>query len=216
MKKSLKITIIVVAVVAILLALVFGGYFIALNNVKKNALSTVDSVFTALKTGDSEQIKKYVSVYEDEENGSDEETTENDESREFDNETIITMLKNLDYEVLDTKVDLSGATLTLNVSNKNIRTVLSNYITKLFSLAFSNALGKITEEEMTSQALEYLKGECDSDEIETVTTTIEVSVYKDGSKWVLDYDSDELFNAVLPGYKEAVSYLNSITSEEEE
>ena len=58
MKKVLKIALIVILIIV----LVVGGYCIALNLTKKQALETVDNMFTALKTGDEEQIKQYIST----------------------------------------------------------------------------------------------------------------------------------------------------------
>lgn len=52
-KKILKIALIVILIIV----LVVGGYFITLNMTKKQTLETVDKMFTALKTGDEEQIK---------------------------------------------------------------------------------------------------------------------------------------------------------------
>ena len=58
MKKILKIALIVILIIV----LVVGGYFIALNMTKKQAMDTVDKMFTALKTGDEEQIKQYINI----------------------------------------------------------------------------------------------------------------------------------------------------------
>ena len=45
-----------------IIALIVGGYFIYLNLTKKQALDTVDKMFTAIKTGDEEQIKQYINI----------------------------------------------------------------------------------------------------------------------------------------------------------
>ena len=47
MKKFLKALLIFVVIVGVVL----GGYYFALNRTKKQALDTVDKVFTAIKTG---------------------------------------------------------------------------------------------------------------------------------------------------------------------
>ena len=123
MKKILKIALIVILIIA----LVVGGYFIALNVTKTQALSTVDKMFTALKTGDEEQIKQYINI----ENII--EKNETEEDRTSDNQDMEkTMLKNLNYEVVSTDVKINECTIKLNVSNKNLKTVFGNYISKAF------------------------------------------------------------------------------------
>ena len=55
MKKILKIALIVILIIV----LVVGGYFIALNMIKKQAMDTVDKMFTALKTGIAHLTRPY-------------------------------------------------------------------------------------------------------------------------------------------------------------
>ena len=91
MKKILKISLIVILIIA----LVVGGYFIALNMTKKQAMDTVDKMFTALKTGDEEQIKQYINIKDViEENATSEDNIADNQDMEK------AMLKNLNYEVV--------------------------------------------------------------------------------------------------------------------
>ena len=60
MKKVLKVSLIVILIIV----LVIGGYFIYLNLTKKQALDTIDKMFTAIKTGDEDQIKQYINIDE--------------------------------------------------------------------------------------------------------------------------------------------------------
>lgn len=200
MKKVLKIALILLLIIV----LIVGGYFVALNLTKKQALDTVDKMFTAIKTGDEEQIKQYINIEE----LTEEETTEENISE--DQEMEKAMLKNLNYEVISTDVKLNECTVKVNISNKDLKTVFGNYIAKAFSLAFSQAFGAMTEEEMDNQLKQYFEEQYDSDSIETITTEITIDMKKENGKWNITCDEDKFVNAILPGYKEVVESLNNI------
>lgn len=200
MKKVLKIALIVVLIIA----LAVGGYFIILNLTKKQALDTVDKMFTAIKTGDEEQIKQYINIEDLTEEEEEENTSEDQEMEKA-------MLKNLNYEVISTDVKFNECTVKLNVSNKNLKIVFGNYMTKAFSLAFSQAFGAITEEEMNNQLKQYFEEQYDSDSTETITSEITINMKKESGKWNITCDEDAFVNAVLPGYEEIVESLDSIS-----
>ena len=208
MKKNVKILIIVLASIVVLAGLVVGGYFLSLHFTKVKALKAVDEVFVSLKSGDVNQLKKYINL-SDSESTSDE-ITDGDEEDD-DNKTALIMLKNLNYEVVDTDIGFKNCTITLNVSNKDIKTVFSKYISNLFSLAISSAFGQITEEELNQKAEETLEKEYNSDEVETVTNPLTLNLVKENGKWNVDFDKTELLNAVLPGYTEVIESLSSIS-----
>lgn len=204
MKKILKIALIVILIIV----LIIGGYAIALNVTKTQAIDTVDKMFTAIKTGDEEQIKQYIDIENAiEENNTTEENIAEDQDMEK------AMLKNLNYEVLSTDVKINECTMKLNISNKNLKTVFGNYISKAFSLAFSQAFGAMTEEEMDAQLKQYFEEQYNSDEIETVTTEVTINMKKEDGKWNIDCDEDTFINAVLPGYKEVEESLNNMNQE---
>ncbi len=208
MKKNVKILIIVLASIVVLAGLAVGGYFLSLHFTKVKALKAVDEVFVSLKSGDVNQLKKYINL-SDSESTSDE-VTDGDEEDD-DNKTALIMLKNLNYEVVDTDIGFKNCTITLNVSNKDIKTVFSKYISNLFSLAISSAFGQITEEELNQKAEETLEKEYNSDEVETVTNPLTLNLVKENGKWKVEFDKTELLNAVLPGYTEVIESLSSIS-----
>ncbi len=208
MKKNVKILIIVLASIVVLAGLAVGGYFLSLHFTKVKALKAVDEVFVSLKSGDVNQLKKYINLSDSESNS--DEVTDGDEEDD-DNKTALIMLKNLNYEVVDTDIGFKNCTITLNVSNKDIKTVFSKYISNLFSLAISSAFGQITEEELNQKAEETLEKEYNSDEVETVTNPLTLNLVKENGKWNVEFDKTELLNAVLPGYTEVIESLSSIS-----
>ena len=95
------------------------------------------------------------------------------------------MLKNLNYEVISTDVKFNECTVKLNVSNKDLKTVFGNYMTKVFTLAFSQAFGTMTEEEMNNQLKQYFEEQYDSDSTETITSEITINMKKENGKWTM-------------------------------
>lgn len=204
MKKVLKVALIVILIIA----LIVGGYFIYLNLTKKQALDTVDKMFTAIKTGDEEQIKQYINI-----DNLKEEEEEAKSNIDKDQEMEKIMLNNLNYEVISTDVKFNQCTVKLNISNKNLKTVFENYIAKAFSLAFSQAFGAMTEEEMDNQLKQYFEEQYNSESTETITSEMTIDLKKENGKWTVNCDEDKFVDAVLPGYKEVVESLNSINKE---
>ena len=125
------------------------------------------------------------------------------------------MLNNLNYEVISTEVKFNQCTVKLNISNKNLKTVFGNYISKAFSLAFSQAFGAMTEEEMDNQLKQYFEEQYDSESTETITSEMTIDLKKENGKWTVNCDKDKFVDAVLPGYKEVQESLNNMNQEQE-
>ena len=112
------------------------------------------------------------------------------------------MLSNLNYEVLSADVKSKDCIVKLKISNKNLKEVFSNYMQKALSLAFSQAFGRVTEEEMNAQMKQYFQEQYNSDSVETISNEITVTMTKKDGKWNMSTDEEQLVNAILPGYKE--------------
>ena len=123
------------------------------------------------------------------------------------------MLNNLNYEVISTDVKFNQCTVKLNISNKNLKTVFGNYMAKTFSLAFSQAFGAMTEEEMDNQLKQYFEEQYNSESTETITSEMTIDLKKENGKWTVNCDEDKFVDAVLPGYKEVVKSLNNLDKE---
>lgn len=186
MKKLMnkKVIISIIAVVLVI-AIICGGYFLRLHLIKSSAIKEVDKIFSAIKSGDEETLKQYVN----------EENSENKEMEKV-------MLSNLNYEILSADVKSKDCIVKLKVSNKNLKEVFSNYMQKALSLAFSQAFGRVTEEEMNAQMKQYFQEQYNSDSVETISNEITVTMTKKDGKWNMSTDEEQLVNAILPGYKE--------------
>lgn len=206
MKKSLKIILIVVLAVILVAALVCGGYFLTIKLQEKSALKAVNSMFTALKTGNEEEIKQYINI-EDLEGEETESEEESSDSIIDDEEMTKAMMQNLNYEVVSTSTKINNCTVKLNVSNKDFKTVFQNYISQVFALAFSSAFGGMTEEEMDAKLEQYFIDQYNSESLSTATNEVTLSMRKEKGKWNIDYDKDQLLNAIIPGYSEVMQSL---------
>ena len=102
---------------------------------------------------------------------------------------------------------------TLNSLKDKLLVVKGNYIAKAFSLAFSQAFGAMTEEEMDNQLKQYFEEQYNSESTETITSEMTIDLKKENGKWTVNCDEDKFVGAVLPGYKEVVESLNSINKE---
>lgn len=190
----------IVAIIAIVI-IACVGYFMAVNSMKTSALKEIETVFNAMRSGDKDAIKQYL----DGEDSSEEEIT--DASSEA---MAKIMLSQLNYEVISTDVNLKECNVKLQVSNKDLKTVFSNYMQKAFTIAFSQAFGKTTEEDMNMQMEKYFEEQYNSESIETVSTEITIKMTKKDGKWNMDANEDEIINAILPGYQGILEAINGM------
>lgn len=131
-----------------------GGYFVTLNIYKNNALEKIDTVFSLLKEGNVEEIKKYISPEEFNQTSenSDEENM-SDESMEM----LKILFKNLNYEVVSTDMKLNEAVIKLNVTNKDAKEIFTNYFSKALSLSMSGTFDDKSEEEKDKELIKYFE-----------------------------------------------------------
>ena len=203
MKKSLKILLVLILIVAV----VVGGYFGYLQLMKKSVTETIDKMFLALRTGDENQIKEFINI----EDG----ITDNDEQTEGAEMERI-MMKNLNYEILSLDCKVNQCTANLKIINKDLNTVFKNYMTKAISLAFAQAMSDTSDSDIENQLKQYFEEQYDSDAVENVSKEITINMKKENGKWNITCDEDALIDAILPGYREFIEYVNSIDSDLDE
>lgn len=111
------------------------------------------------------------------------------------------LFEKLEWKILKETEEGDKATVEVEVTNKDFKTILGNYMQKALKAAFSGQT--ISEEEMTNYLVEELKNE----EVQTVTNTQSINLEKKDGKWEIVED-DNFVNCVLPGLNEAVNALN--------
>ena len=186
-------------VVALAIAII--GYFGMLKIEQINVENTVREIFNSLKSGENNSQKQ--DIIEGIKNSSEvEENTQNNFEYEI-------LFSKLNYTIVDTKNDFKEATVVLNVTNKDMKTVLSNYLVKAFQLAFSSVfIPTYTDEQMQEELNNYLKEQIESDEVDEIMTNIELKMEKKDGKWVIKEESKKDFaNAILPGFIDTLEQI---------
>ena len=119
----------------------------------------------------------------------------------------------LNYDIKKVEANFTNASVEVEVSTKDTGKIFQNYFTKIYEIAFSNALSSsFSEEDLENQLKEYLQEQITSEEIETVTNTITLRLEKDGTEWKVaedDENVDAFVNAVLPNFSSMVDELSS-------
>ena len=108
----------------------------------------------------------------------------------------------LAWKVQNVKTEGNKATVEVEITNKDFKTILSNYMQKVLKVAFSGQ--NINQEEMTNYLVEELKNE----EVETVTSNQPIVLEKQDGKWKATEENNDFADILLPGFNEAVSAFN--------
>lgn len=178
-KKSNKGMIIVVAIVVVVVA-ILACVFLMADSPKKS----VETLLGDLKSGNYNQ------------------TVLSDLSEEdFDEEARTLLFEKLEWKVQNVTEEGDTATVEVEITNKDFKTIIANYMQKVIKLAFSGE--NISEDEMTNYLLEELK----NDEIEMVTSNQTIILEKQDGKWEVSEEND-FVNILLPGFEEAISAFN--------
>ena len=111
------------------------------------------------------------------------------------------LFEKLEWKVLEEKEEGDKATVEVEITNKDFKTIIGNYMQKALKAAFSGQ--NVNEEEMTNYLMEELRNE----EIQVVTNKNSISLEKTDGKWKI-VEEDNFVNAVLPGLYEAISAFN--------
>lgn len=178
-KKSNNSTIIIgvvaaiIAVIAIIIAITFGN-----NSPKK----VVESNLKDLKTGVfAEQMLSGLMQGEDNLNV----------------EAGKLLFEKLEWKILSEKEEGNQATVELEITNKDFKTIVGNYMQKALKVALTGQ--KVSQEEMTN----YLIEELNNEEIPTTTVNQTITLEKQNGRWAIT-DKESLANVALPGLYEAM------------
>ncbi len=177
-----NIMIIGVAVVAVVLVAIIACVFLMKDSPKK----VVEKTFNDAKTGAYTQ--NVLAGFVQEENN-------------LDAEVQKLLFEKLEWKVLNEKQEGEKATVEVEITNKDFKTIIGNCMQKVLKIAFSGQ--NISEDEVTNYLMEELRNE----EIQTVTANQTLSLEKRDGKWEIT-DEENFVNSILPGLYEAISAFN--------
>lgn len=192
----------VVAIIAVVCVLVLGG-----NSEAKQAEKAVSTFFGALQKGNFEEANKYVVGDLLANEGADELFNSQDAMK--------VMCQGLKCEIVSSNGSEGKYTVKAKITNKSFKDVFSKYMTKAFSLAFSQAFNaNATEEDMTKQMAELLVEQYNSDEVQTATTEVDFTVSKNSEgNWIIGGEETAILEALLPGYTETMNSISSLSEQ---
>ena len=192
-KKGGNKVVAIIALLVIIAVVAVGTYFALLKVEQNSAKKTVEEVFESLKTGDEETVEKYLGDGED--------------------QSFMLFFKPLNYNIKKVEADFKNATVEIEVSNKDCGKIFQNYFSKIFELSFSNALStSYSEQDLENELTTFLQSQIESEEIETITTTISLKLHKNGPVWEPNDDDEnveQFLNAVLPNFASAMEGIQS-------
>ncbi len=184
-KKTKKVSLITtgVAVVAIIaLVVVLTILMVTSSNPKKS----VDGLLTNLKAGDFEKAKEFMTG-----DGLVEEDAFNEEGEKY-------LFDKLSWKITNITEDKENATIELEITNKDFKTIITNYSQKILKAVFGGE--NVTEETAGNYLVEELKNEG----VQMTTATKTIQAVKEDGKWKI-VGNDDLTNALLPGLQDAMN-----------
>ena len=209
--KSKKVVGKVILIVVVIILIATATYYVMLKQEQAKVEQNIETIFNALKSGDTDTQNKYLAYDKMFENTEDTEET----ILEEDNTQFNELFRKLDYKIISTSANLKKATVVVEITNKDCGTIFTNYFAKALQLAFVSAFSnEYSEEELDSQLQQYLIEQVESEDIQTITNTISLDMEKENGEWKITTDTNVLVNAILPGFIDKINETQSALSEE--
>lgn len=159
----------------------------------ESAEQAVKNTFDAIKSNDRETASKYID-YDKLLNVGESGEASLGEMDEESQEMAELILKHFDYKIISSKEEGDTATVTAEITNVNMQTIMASFLSEAFSLAFSGLNEEQMAEEMSNKFTELINRE----DNETVTKTVDIALTKDGDSWKVDM-SEEAGDAIFGG-----------------
>lgn len=203
-KQSKGIFVRILAIIIILLVII-GLLYLAIPSPDK----ALNSMLQDLKTGNFEDVKKYVD-YSELTSIPGTGSQESDEdgkipAEQAENEKLL--YESLEWNIKSTKKDGNVATIEIEVTNKDYKEIYKKYIQEVFSRLLTNE--NMSDEEAESYLIEQLK----RDDIGMTTTTQTITLEKQDKNWTVKVD-DNLKNLIYPGMQEAMNSISDFINAE--
>ena len=180
-KKGNNNNILIIIIVVVLIAIIAYVLFLA-DSPKK----PIDKMFQEIVRGDYNQ--DILSGMLNEEN--------------LDKEAQKLLFEKLQWKFLSTKQEGDKATVEVQITNKDFKTIIENYMKKVINVA-------VTGQDLdNNQLMNYLVDELKNEEIQTVKVQESITVEKKDGKWQIAEDTN-IEKIILPGFYEAIQQYNN-------
>lgn len=104
------------------------------------------------------------------------------------------ILKNFDYEILDSNEQVDSALVKVKLTNQDMRKLFLQYIQYAFEIVLSESDDEIIDQKLDDKFVELL----DADDAELVSSVIELSLNKVDGQWKIDIN-ESVLDAILGG-----------------
>ncbi len=180
---SMKKIISVLTVIAMMAVIFCGCSKPNAELTESNVTKTVDVAFSALKNFDTEDLQTYVNS-----STLDLIITYANQHQQF-VDLGKAIFKNLDYQIKD--IDLENKTVTVSVTNKNLRDAAQSFVEKLTSAYTTfQILGKLSNETWLNQKLDELTSAINESQMNDGYIDITLNIEQSGDHLVLSFDDD--------------------------
>lgn len=184
----------IVVGIILIIALVIG--IVCTIALQDNPTSSINGMLNALKAGDFAKVEEFINYQE---------VIQDSEflaSQNIDVETQKLFFDRLGWKINEVKKDGNQATAQVEITNKDYKVIISNYMQKALKAAFGGET--MTDQEMENYLIEELKNQ----EIQTATSTVTMQLEKVDGEWKI-IANDNLINGLMPGLQEAIDTLNN-------
>jgi hypothetical protein len=116
-------------------------------------------------------------------------------------DSLLAILKKLDYEILDVAAEQSSATVTVSLSSVSIESFFVQYLQRSMELEYNNAIldEPASREQLEEQTQQLFYDMLDENEANRIETTVTLQLSNTGGEWHARV-SEALRNAATGGY----------------
>lgn len=188
-------------IIILIVLVIFAIFFVVTKAIESNIAKSVENFVVAFKARDNETAKQYVS----------EETVSflNLEEIPQTEELMGMFLENLSFDVMKVSKKGDEAIVKVKFYNKDFEKIMSNYMQKVVELSIAMDEMSVTEEEIETQLIGYLKEEFSSEENQIIESIVDVKLVKIDKVWKIVVE-DNFRNAMFPGLSKIVESLNPV------
>jgi len=194
-------------ILTVLLALTMTISLTACGVSRMPAKQAMTNAMDAVQKADTVTIQKYfgtVSILEGTD-GTDTTTETTDaatnEEKSLTEDNLEAFVANLSYKIVSVSEKEDSAVVVIDITNKDMKSVLGKYMIAAFASAFSNMDSEKTKEETNAEYVALLTSLIDEEEgTVTITATVDMT-FSDG-KWTIE-PNEEFANALTGGLMDA-------------
>ena len=181
-KNSNKGIIAVVAIVVVVALLIYAYFAFMVDSPKK----AVNDMLRDVKSGKYQETA----------------LAEELDEEQYNDEVRKAFFDKLSWKISKVSEEGDKATVEVEITNKDFKTILGNYMQKAIQMALSGG-----DEANTEEMQKYLMEELNNKDVQNTTTNQTINVEKKDGKWQVS-DENDFMSILLPGFSEVINTLS--------